>query len=330
MVDEFNRNINYLRVSVTDRCNLRCIYCMPEEGISCLRHEDILNYEELCRIIRISTEIGIRKVRITGGEPLVRRGIVGFIKSLHSIEYLNDVSMTTNGILLEGFAEGLFNAGMRRINVSLDSLDPDKYRQITRLGDLQVVLRGIEKARNTGFSPIKINVVAIKGFNDDEILDFARLTFDYPFQVRFIELMPLGDAGIESDGRFLSNDTIIKKIEALGRLEYLHRGQNGTDGPADIYRLEGSKGQIGLISAITHNFCSSCNRLRLTADGQLRTCLLTDEETDLRLPLRAGCSDAELQDIIEGAIAKKPGQHKIADNGSYIKKCVKEMSAIGG
>ena len=330
MVDKYSRKINYLRVSVTDRCNLRCIYCMPAEGISCLRHEEILNYEEIHRIIRIATQLGIRKVRLTGGEPLVRKGITGFVQSLSTIRALEDISMTTNGILLENFAEELFHAGMRRINISLDSLDAEKYRQITRLGDLQTVLRGIEKARETGFSPIKINIVAIKGFNDDEILDFARLTFDHPFQIRFIELMPLGNAGMESDSRFLSNDFIRNKIETLGKLDHIKRGQNGTDGPADIYALAGSKGQIGLISAITHNFCSSCNRLRLTADGQLRTCLLTDEETDLRGPMRSGCSDTELSHIIQEAVANKPARHKIATNGNYVKKCVKEMSAIGG
>ncbi len=330
MVDKHHRVINYLRVSVTDRCNLRCIYCMPEEGISCLRHKDILNYEELHRIIRVSSELGIRKVRITGGEPLVRLGIVDFVKSLSTIKELNDISMTTNGILLEDFAEKLFLAGVHRINISMDSLNAEKYRKITRTGDLQKVLGGIEKARQVGFSPIKINIVAIKGFNDDEILDFARLTFDYPFQIRFIELMPLGNAGIESDGRFLSNDSIRERIETLGKLEQVTFLANGTEGPADIYRLSGGRGEIGLISAISHNFCSSCNRLRLTADGQLRTCLLADDETDLRGPLRSGCSDSELKEIIEGAIAKKPNRHKIAADGNYIKKCVKEMSAIGG
>ena len=330
MVDKHDRNINYLRVSVTDRCNLRCIYCMPAEGISCLRHEDILKYEELHRIIRVASEIGICKIRITGGEPLIRRGIVEFVESLRTIPKLNDISMTTNGVLLEDFAAELFNAGIGRINISLDSLNADKYRQITRHGNLQSVLAGIAKAHQVGFSPIKINIVAIKGFNDDEILDFARLTIDNPFQIRFIELMPLGDAGIQSDGRFLSNDVIKERIATIGKLEQLQRQSNGTDGPADMYRLAGSKGQIGLISAISHNFCSSCNRLRLTSDGQLRNCLLSDSETDLRGPLRSGCSDSGLGDIIERAIAKKPDRHKIAADGNYIKKCVKEMSTIGG
>jgi cyclic pyranopterin phosphate synthase len=303
---------------------------MPAEGISCLRHEDVLNYEELHRIIHVSTQLGIRKVRLTGGEPLVRRGIVNFVESLRTIKELTDISMTTNGILLADFAERLFLAGLHRINVSLDSLKEQKYREITRLGELQAVLAGIEKARQVGFSPIKINIVAIKGFNDDEILDFARLTLDNPLHIRFIELMPLGDAGAESDGRFLSSDSIREQIETTGKLEPVKKQGNGTDGPADMYRLPGSLGQIGLISAISHNFCSSCNRLRLTSDGQLRACLLSDEETDLRGPLRAGCSDSELRDIIAGAIARKPGQHKIAANGNYIKKCVKEMSTIGG
>ena len=330
MVDKYNRNINYLRVSVTDRCNLRCIYCMPTEGISCLRHEDILTYEELHRVIRVASEIGICKVRITGGEPLVRRGIVDFVKSLGTISKLNDISMTTNGILLKEFANALFLAGIRRINISLDSLNAEKYRKITRQGDLQTVLDGIEQARQAGFSPIKINIVAIKGFNDDEILDFARLTIANPLQIRFIELMPLGDAGIKSDGRFLSSDLIKERIETIGKLEPVKIKGNGTDGPADMYRLAGSRGQIGLISAISHNFCSSCNRLRLTSDGQLRSCLLSDQETDLRGPLRSGCADSELKEIIEGVIAKKPDRHKIASDGNYIKKCVKEMSTIGG
>ena len=330
MVDKYHRNINYLRVSVTDRCNLRCIYCMPAEGITCIRHEEILNYEEILRIIRISTELGIRKVRITGGEPLVRKGIVDFIASLRTIEELDDISMTTNGILLADFAGPLYSAGIRRINVSLDSLNPEKYAKITRLGDINAVLRGIERAREMGFFPIKINIVAIKGFNDDEILDFARLTLETPYHVRFIELMPIGEAGKAIDESFLSNDFIKNRIETLGKLEHIKKNGNGTDGPADVYRLHGGKGEIGFISAISHKFCSTCNRLRLTADGQLRACLLSDEETDLKALLRSGCSDAVLKETIIETIARKPRQHKIIFKDNYRKKCVKEMSAIGG
>jgi GTP 3',8-cyclase len=330
MVDRYHRTINYLRVSITDRCNLRCIYCMPAEGIACMRHEEILSYEEILRIIRIATELGIKKVRITGGEPLVRKGIVDFIASLRTIKGLDDISMTTNGILLEDFAEPLYQAGMHRINVSLDSLNAEKYTQITRLGDIHAVLRGIQKAREAGFSPIKINIVAIKGFNDDEILDFARLTYEMPYQIRFIELMPIGGAGNAIDDEFLSNAFIKDRIETLGRLEHIKRNKNGTDGPADIYRLPKSKGEIGLISAISHKFCSTCNRLRLTADGHLRTCLLSDEETDLKRLLRSGCEDSLLKETMVGAIAQKPKQHQITFKDTYRKKCVKEMSAIGG
>ena len=195
MIDQYERDINYLRVSVTDRCNLRCTYCMPKEGLSQIGHDDILRYEEILRIIRVATGEGITKVRITGGEPLVRRGVAEFIASLRTIPALNDISLTTNGILLETHAEQLFAAGMRRINISLDSLNAEKYAQITRGGDIHAVLRGIRKVRETGFDPIKINIVAIKGFNDDEVLDFARLTLANPYQIRFIELMPLGTAG---------------------------------------------------------------------------------------------------------------------------------------
>ena len=195
MIDQYERDINYLRVSVTDRCNLRCTYCMPKEGLSQIGHDDILRYEEILRIIRVATGEGITKVRITGGEPLVRRGVAEFIASLRTIPALNDISLTTNGILLEAHAEQLFAAGIRRINISLDSLNADKYARITRGGDIRAVLSGIRKVREAGFDPIKINIVAIKGFNDDEVLDFARLTLSNPYQIRFIELMPLGTAG---------------------------------------------------------------------------------------------------------------------------------------
>jgi GTP 3',8-cyclase len=330
MLDQYERNINYLRVSVTDRCNLRCTYCMPKEGLSQIGHDDILRYEEIHRIIRIAAGIGIMKVRITGGEPLVRRGVADFIASLHTIPGLKEMSLTTNGILLEGCAEGLFAAGIRRINVSLDSLDAEKYARITRGGEIQAVLRGIRKARETGFSPIKINVVAIKGFNDNEILDFARLTLDNPYQIRFIELMPLGHAGIENSGRYLSNAVIRERIETMGRLEPVTGRGNGIDGPAQIYRLADSTGEIGFISPVSHHFCRTCNRLRLTADGHLRTCLLSDDETDLKEALRSGCDDGAIRELIRGAISRKPERHDIACREEHIKKCMKEMPEIGG
>jgi cyclic pyranopterin phosphate synthase len=330
MIDQYDRNINYLRVSVTDRCNLRCAYCMPREGISWIGHEEILKYEEIGRVIRITAKEGITKVRITGGEPLVRRGVVEFIASLQQIPELNDISLTTNGILLEGCAEQIYAAGIRRINISLDSLNTDKYAKITRGGDIRSVLAGIRKAEETGFSPIKINIVAIKGFNDDEILDFARLTIDHPYQIRFIELMPLGRASLENNGRYLANDLIKERIETLGRLEQVDSRANVSGGPARIFRLSGGTGEIGFISPVSRHFCHTCNRLRLTADGHLRACLLSDDETDLKTRLRAGADDEEIGALIRGTIARKPRQHGVSCDESHIRKCVKEMQAIGG
>ncbi|MDA8125790.1 MAG: GTP 3',8-cyclase MoaA [Deltaproteobacteria bacterium] len=331
MIDQYDRNINYLRVSVTDRCNLRCTYCMPKEGIAWIGHEAILSYEEIGRIIRIAADEGITKVRITGGEPLVRKGVVEFIASLQGIRSLNDISLTTNGILLESCAERLYAAGIHRINISLDSLKADKYREITRGGELESVLAGIRKAETTGFSPIKINIVAIKGINDDEILDFARLSLAHPYQIRFIELMPLGKASSENDGRYLANSVVKERIAALGALEPVDgRANNASDGPARIFRLSGGAGEIGFISPVSRHFCQSCNRLRLTADGHLRACLLSDEERDLKTPLRAGASNEEIGAIIRETIARKPKEHGVSCDESHIRKCVKEMQAIGG
>jgi cyclic pyranopterin phosphate synthase len=330
MIDQYERDINYLRVSITDRCNLRCTYCMPKEGLSQIGHDDILRYEEMHRIIRIATGEGITKVRITGGEPLVRRGVAEFIASLRKIPVLKDISLTTNGILLESYAEQLFSAGMRRINISLDSLNAEKYEKITRGGDIHAVLRGIRKVREIGFDPIKINIVAIKGFNDNEVLDFARLTLANPYQIRFIELMPLGTAGAENDGRYLANSVIRERIETLGNLEEVNGERKKTEGPARIYRLAGGIGEIGFISPVSRHFCHACNRLRLTADGHLRSCLLSDDETDLKGPLRAGWEDEEIGTLIRGVIARKPRRHGIACNEDHVKKCMKEMTAIGG
>jgi cyclic pyranopterin phosphate synthase len=330
MIDQYERDVNYLRVSVTDRCNLRCTYCMPKEGISRIGHDDILRYEEMLRIIRAATGEGITKVRITGGEPLIRRDVAEFIAALRSIPELTDISLTTNGILLETYAERLFAAGMRRINISLDSLSADKYRKITRGGNIHAVLRGIRMVREIGFDPIKINIVAIRGFNDDEILDFARLTLSNPYQIRFIELMPLGETGIMNNGHYLANSIIMEQIGTLGTLEEVNGSRNKSDGPARIYRLAGGVGEIGFISPVSRHFCHACNRLRLTADGHLRACLLSDDETDLKSPLREGCDTEEIRALIRGAIARKPRQHEISCDQGHIKKCMKEMPAIGG
>lgn len=330
MNDHYNREINYLRVSITDRCNLRCTYCMPKEGVSAIGHDDILRYEEIIRVVRAALSVGIVKVRLTGGEPLVRRGVLNFIESLKSVEGLQDLSMTTNGVLLESSAEDIFRAGLRRINVSLDSLDADKYRKVTRGGSLECVLRGIEEAHRVGFSPIKINIVSIKGFNENEILDFARMTLSKPYQMRFIELMPFGKTGRDYENRYLSCESVLREIERTYPLESLETKSTRLDGPARRYRIKDAPGEIGFISAVSQHFCRSCNRLRLTADGQLRACLFSEAEIDLKTPMRKGCGDEELVALIHRAIETKPRTLSDTGTGLHLKKCMRKMSAIGG
>jgi len=330
MLDKYSREINYLRVSITDRCNLRCIYCRPKEGVALHGHEDILRYEEMIRVISLAVKMGLIKVRLTGGEPLVRRGFVDFIADLNKIEGLKDISLTTNGILLEQFAQGIFDAGIRRINVSLDSLNPDKYGQITRGGRLEDVLRGIARAEEIGFSPIKINTVAIKGFNDDEALDFARLAQEQPFQVRFIELMPVGKTTLDYGEDYMPGSQLIKIIRQRYALEPLKNKKNRSDGPAKIFKIKGGRGEIGFINPVSDHFCSTCNRMRLTSDGKLRACLLNDAEVDLKKALRENCSDAELEKLIWDAVLLKPRQHDIVCTENSLRKCSRNMSEIGG
>jgi cyclic pyranopterin phosphate synthase len=305
---------------------------MPKEGVSRLGHEDILRYEEMLRIIGIAKKIGIVKVRVTGGEPLVRRGVAEFLSSLKGLG-LEDISLTTNGVLLESLADPIRRAGISRINVSLDSLDPEKYARITRGGDLSAVLRGLEQADRAGFSPIKINVVTVRDFNDDETLSFARLTLEKPYQIRFIELMPIGVQG-ENREKYVSNDDLMERIGHMGKLIPVEDQRPGKklEGPARLFRLEGAKGIIGFISPMSHNFCHACNRLRLTADGGLRACLMVDGEIDLKTPMRKGCTDEELEQLIRKAIENKPrGQRtEAAGEDRSRKKCAREMSTIGG
>jgi len=330
MLDKYSREINYLRVSITDRCNLRCIYCRPKEGVALHGHEDILRYEEMIRVISLAVKMGLIKVRLTGGEPLVRRGFVDFIADLKKIEGLKDISLTTNGILLEQFAQGIFDAGIRRINVSLDSLNPDKYGQITRGGRLEDVLRGIARAEEIGFSPIKINTVAIKGFNDDEALDFARLAQEQPFQVRFIELMPVGKTTLDYGEDYMPGSQLIKIIRQRYALEPVKNKKNRSDGPAKIFKIKGGRGEIGFINPVSDHFCSTCNRMRLTSDGKLRACLLNEAEVDLKKALRENCSDAELEKLIWDAVLLKPRQHDIVCTENSLRKCSRNMSEIGG
>ena len=330
MLDKFNREINYLRVSITDRCNLHCTYCRPKEGISLKGHDDIIRYEEIIRIVSVAVKMGITKIRLTGGEPLVRRGFIDFVVALKKISGLQDISLTTNGILLEEFAPSIFDAGIHRINISLDSLNKDKYFRITNGGNLDAVLRGIARAEEIGFSPIKINTVAIKGFNDDEVLDFARLAAERTLQVRFIELMPVGQANLEHKRDYIPATQLMEKISESYELEPIKDKQNKSDGPAKIFKIKGGRGEIGFINPVSSHFCSTCNRLRLTAEGKLRVCLLKEEEIDLIKVLRENCTDTELEKLIREAILLKPEQHDMVCTERHLKKCHRNMSTIGG
>jgi cyclic pyranopterin phosphate synthase len=312
--DSFQRPINYLRVAVTDRCNLRCIYCMPEEGVKWMSHSDILSYEELITIIRASAELGISKIRITGGEPLVRQGIEDFVQMIAQIPGIEDIAMTTNGIFLAKYAADLKKAGLHRVNVSLDTLKPERFKKICRGvdagGDISNVLAGIKAAQEAGLNPVKINMVVMAGVNDDEILDFARKTVDEEWHVRFIELMPFtGHDGHTPVG--LTTRELKQRIDPLGRMEpYKHQWGNG---PAKYYKLPEAKGTMGFISALSEHFCFSCNRLRLTADGKLRPCLMSETMIDLREPLRGGISKDQLKELIQQAVTAKPMGHHLSE-----------------
>jgi cyclic pyranopterin phosphate synthase len=326
LLDLYRRKINYLRIAVTDRCNLRCCYCMPEEGIPLIPHEAILTYEEILRIVRVFAAEGISKVRLTGGEPLVRKGIVDFVAHLFQIEEIKDLSLTTNGILLKEFAQVLKQSGLKRINVSLDSLRKDRFCQITRRDEFDRVWAGIEEALRVGLSPIKINMVAIQGINDDEIESFARLTLHLPLIVRYIEYMPAGNGQEWKASDILTTPQIKSRLESVGKL--IPIPSDRWDGPAKRFRIEGAIGEIGLIGPVSSHFCEDCNRLRLTPDGKIRTCLFSDEEIDIRELLRKGGSDRDLKERLLMALKTKPERHHI--DTSQFKKCQRNMSAIGG
>lgn len=324
--DAYDRPIQYLRVSVTDRCNLRCVYCMPEEGVVKLSHQDVLRNEEIVRIVRIAVETGFAHIRLTGGEPLVRKGIVDLVAELARIPGLDDLSMTTNGILLRQYAAPLARAGLRRINLSLDTLRPERFRQITRWGNLEDVLAGREAALAAGLRPVKINMVVIQGLNDDEVVDMARMTLQPDWHIRFIEVMPVG-AGVywSGDGVVSSMEIRARIEEALGPLTPIP-AEAGI-GPARYYRLPGAAGTVGFISAITEHFCRFCNRLRLTSDGRLLPCLLSNATIDLRTPLRHGATDEELRALFMQAVIAKPRGHTLAEG---VLPSSLPMSHIGG
>lgn len=328
LLDQWGRQVTYLRVSVTDRCNLRCVYCMPPEGVERKPHDEIMRYEEIVQVVKVAAEHGVRKVRLTGGEPLVRTDLPQLIEMIAQIPGIEDISLTTNGLLLERMATALKQAGLTRINVSLDTLQPEKFARITRGGSLETVMRGLEMAESLGMTPIKINTVAMRGVNDDELANMARLSITRGWHVRFIELMPVSNQkpwgiGFPSPAdAYLSIPEIKKAMEPLGLVPiegHLH------DGPASEYRLEGAaEGRIGFISAISEHFCQNCNRLRLTADGVFRPCLLHDIEVPFLQALRAG---EPILPLLERAVKGKPSGHEISLNHLPSNRC---MLQIGG
>lgn len=324
LVDSIGRKINYLRLSVTDRCNMRCLYCMPPEGVKWRNHSDILTYEELLTIAETSVSIGIEKIRLTGGEPLIRPGIVGFIANLSKIEKLKHIALTTNALLLDDMAQPLFDAGLQRLNISLDSLEQERFSKITRGGDLQKVLKGIDAAQKAGFPNPKINCVVMRGINDDEIYSFAKLSAKRDYSVRFIEYMPV----VKEDGweRFvISGSEIIEKLSEKFDLEELDKGRYS--GPSKDYRIAGKKGSIGIITAVSGHFCGSCNRIRVTSTGEAKGCLFADSKTDLKPYLRP-IQKERLAETIREIVHGKPLNHTICGNIYKHKNFV--MADIGG
>jgi len=326
LIDGHGRAIGDVRISVTDRCNFRCQYCMPAEGLPWLERSALLSYEEIERLVRLLASMGVHDVRLTGGEPLVRKELWRLVEGLAAIEDVHDLSLTTNGYLLERQVEDLVRAGLRRVNVSLDSLAPDRFFQLTRRDALHQVLGGLEAAqRHPELRPIKVNVVALKDFTEDEVLRFAEFARQHPYEVRFIEFMPLDADHAWTRDKVLPNAEIVAMIDAVYPLEPVGRERHGT---ARRYRFADGTGEMGFISPVTQPFCGDCNRIRLTAEGELRTCLFSMTETDLREPLRSGASDAELEQIIRDAVWRKELKHHVNDPG-FVQP-TRTMSRIGG
>lgn len=313
MKDRFGRDITYLRISVTDLCNLRCKYCMPESGVKSLCHSDILSIEEIVEIVKVASKNGIKKIRLTGGEPLVRRGFINLCKQISKIDEIEDIAITTNGVYLKSMADELFENKVRRINFSLDTLVKEKYNDITRRNDFDKTMESLFYVIKKGFK-VKINVVLIGGFNDDEIQDFVNLANKYDLEVRFIELMQIGETANWSKDKFVSNKIVLEKVPEL---EF-----DGVSGVAKIYKIKGQKGRIGLISPISCSFCEDCNRIRLTSDGKLKPCLHSKDEINLK-----GLSGEELEEVFKRGIYEKPEKHHLEDGKS---ESARDMNKIGG
>jgi cyclic pyranopterin phosphate synthase len=326
MLDAYAREINYLRISVTDRCNLRCRYCMPPHGIQNIGHANIMTFEEIVRLVKIAASLGIHKIRLTGGEPLVRRDIVNLIAEIAAVPKIDDIAITTNGLLFCDMAEELKRAGLTRVNFSLDSLNPRKFSYITRGGKLREVISAIMKALELGLKPVKINTVMLKGFNDNEVRVFTDLAYRLPLHVRFIEYMPIGDMPFSRQSRMISTEEIRAQIEQL----YLLKAENTIqgNGPAQYFAIEGGKGTVGFISAMSNHFCDKCNRIRLTADGKIRGCLFDKKEFDVNYAIKHGASDQELLQLISEGIKSKPKRHQMNDGWGEDNE--RKMCQIGG
>jgi len=324
-LDRFGRHIQYLRISLTDHCNLRCVYCMPED-MSFRPNAELMQDDEIITLVRLFAGLGFYKYRLTGGEPTVRAHLVDLVREITAIEGVRHLTMTTNGILLSRLAQPLKEAGLQRVNISLDSLDPQKFRRLTRWGSLEDVWAGIRSAEAVGLTPIKLNAVMVRGYNESDVVALAQLTYDHAWQVRFIEMMPFGDIRDFQTSQVVTAQEMQASIEAaLGPLEATNGGE--LDGEARVFRLPGAKGDVGFISSITSPFCALCTRARLTADGRLRLCLLREGEVDLLTPLRSGASLSDLRQLILDGIWHKPWGHGLAEGAIPLNRV---MSEIGG
>ncbi len=323
--DKYNRIIDYMRISVTDRCNLRCIYCMPLEGIRHVHFKNVLTYEEIIRIVKIAARLGVRKIRLTGGEPLFRRDLHLLIESMSKIPGIEDIGITTNGLLLKKYAQILAGAGLKRVNVSLDSLQPDRYREITRGGDIRQVFEGIQAAEKAGLLPIKINMIPIRGINDDEIENFAMLTKYSSYHVRFIEFMPMAPRKLWAAKKYIPTEEIKERAASIAPITPVRIRRLG---PARYYRYNNAPGVLGFISPISHHFCGSCNRLRMTCEGKLRPCLFSETEVDVKSAMRSGIGDSEIERLLKHSIEIKPQSHSLSSQTGFDH--LKTMARIGG
>jgi cyclic pyranopterin phosphate synthase len=326
LADRFNRRITYLRVSVTDKCNLRCVYCMPEEGLQWLDRHEILSYEEIAEIVAVAASLGVRSIRLSGGEPLVRKDLHRLVRAIAAIDGIDDVALSTNGVLLRAQLDELIAAGLNRVNISLDTLRPDRFERIARRKGLDEVLAAIDAAIENGLGPVKINCVVMRGQNDDELEAFAEITRSRQVYVRFIEVMPVHENAALQAQTYVSSDEMLERLRSLGDLRPVD-GPGG-NGPARYFAYPGSPGAVGVISPLSHDYCERCNRVRLSADGRLRLCLFGDQHIDLRTPLRNGAGAAELREIFQSAMFIKPERHhlRLGEPASRMRA----LSEIGG